>query len=96
MTIAISSELEALLQQELATGQYHTADDVLMAAVRLLRDRSQKLADLRSEIQPALDRLDRGEGEQLDMDAIKAEARRGWVPRRKEPRSNEVHEAGRK
>ena len=76
MTISISGELQSLVQQELATGQYHTADEVLLAAVRLLGERREKLAKLRREIQPALERLDRGEGERLDMEAIKAEARR--------------------
>jgi putative addiction module CopG family antidote len=78
MTISISGELDAMLQQELATGQYNSKDEVLLAAVRLLRDRSSRLAALRQEIQPALERLDRGEGEPLDMAAVKAEARRTY------------------
>jgi antitoxin ParD1/3/4 len=75
MTIAISGELQTLVQQELASGQYGSADDVLLAAVRLLHERNERLAELRREILPALERLDRGEGKPLDMDAIKREAR---------------------
>ncbi|MCI0362001.1 MAG: type II toxin-antitoxin system ParD family antitoxin [Planctomycetaceae bacterium] len=75
MTIAISGELQSLVQQQLATGQYGSADDVLLAGVRLLRERNERLADLRREIIPALERLDRGEGKPLDMEAIKREAR---------------------
>jgi antitoxin ParD1/3/4 len=76
MTISISPELQTLVQQEFATGNYSSPDEVLLAAVRLLRDRNRRLEELRSEIRPALERLDRGDGEPLDMEAIKAEARR--------------------
>jgi putative addiction module CopG family antidote len=76
MTIQITGELQSLIQQEFATGQYHSQDDVLTKAVRLLRDRREKLEQLRKDIEPALARLDQGLGEPLDMEAIKAEARR--------------------
>ena len=76
MTVSISGELQSLVQQELATGQYGTTDDVLLAAVRLLRERRQRIDELRREIQPALERLDRGEGDSVDMEEVKAEARR--------------------
>jgi antitoxin ParD1/3/4 len=76
MTISLSPELRNLVQQEFSTGRYETPDDVLLAGVRLLRERNRRLDELRSQILPALDRFDRGEGEPLDMEGIKAEARR--------------------
>jgi antitoxin ParD1/3/4 len=76
MSITVSPEVNSLVQQELASGQYSSADELLLAAVRLLHERNKKLADLRAAILPALERLDRGEGKPLDMEAIKAEARR--------------------
>ena len=76
MTLQITGELQSLIQQEVATGQYGSQDEVLMQAMRLLRDRREKLDRLRQELEPALSRLDRGEGIPLDMEAIKAEARR--------------------
>lgn len=75
MGITISGELQSLVQQELAAGHYQTTDEVLLTAVRLLSERNKKIAELRREILPALERLDRGEGLPLDMEAIKAEAR---------------------
>ena len=75
MTIAISGELQSLVQQELNSGHYGSADDVLLAGVRLLRERNQRLAELRKEILPALERFDRGQGKPLDMEAIKRDAR---------------------
>jgi len=55
---------------------------VLLTAVRLLSERNKKLADLRQGILPALQRLDRGEGLPLDMEAIKVEARACFEGRR--------------
>src|SRR4029453_15919034 len=68
MTPPLSGELHSLVQQELATGHYSSADEVLLTAVRLLRERNGKLESLRREIEPALARLDRGEGIPLDME----------------------------
>lgn len=79
MTVQITGELQTLIQQEFATGQYGSQDEVLVRAVRLLRERREKLDGLRQEIEPALARLDRGEGIPLDMEAIKAEARRKFA-----------------
>ena len=76
MTISITGEIQTLIQQEFATGHYQTTDEVLLAAVRLLSERRENIDRLRREIEPSLARLDRGEGEPLDMEAIKAEARR--------------------
>lgn len=78
MSITISGELQSLVQQELAAGHYQTTDEVLLTAVRLLSERNKKIAELRREISPALERLDRGEGRPVDMEAIKAEARAGF------------------
>ncbi|HEY2411983.1 MAG TPA: type II toxin-antitoxin system ParD family antitoxin [Pirellulaceae bacterium] len=78
MSITVSAEVNSLVQQELASGQYASANELLLAAVQLLHERNKKLVELREAIQPALDRLDRGEGKPLDMEAIKAEARRGF------------------
>lgn len=75
MTLQVSGELQSLIQHEIATGQYHSQDEVLTQAVRLLRDRREKLDQLRTEIEPALARLDAGQGEHFDLEAIKAEAR---------------------
>jgi hypothetical protein len=60
-------------------------------------ERQRQLDKLRREIQPALDRLDRGEGRVLDVEAIKAEGRRrlsqnqGAVYNRRRPAISDVH-----
>lgn len=85
MSLTISSEVQQLVEQEFASGQYQSADDVLLEAVWLLRDRNEQLRkrdeqieQLRREILPALESLDRGEGRPFDMARIKAEANRRY------------------
>ena len=75
MTISVSPELQSLVEEQLATGQFESADAVLRAGLELLQQHNRRIDELRKEILPALERLDRGEGVPLDMEAIKAEAR---------------------
>lgn len=73
MSLTLPPEVQDLVEREFASGRYQTKDDVLLEAVCLLRDRNQQIRRLRSEILPALESLDRGEGRPLDMARIKAE-----------------------
>ena len=75
MTISVSPELQSLVEEQLAAGRFESAEAVLRAGLELLQERQRRIEALRKEILPALERLDRGEGRPLDMEAIKAEAR---------------------
>ena len=67
----IPPDLQQFLDQELASGQYRSADEVICAGLRLLRDR--RLYELRSDIQAGLAQLERGEGIELeDEQALRA------------------------
>ncbi len=55
-------------------------DDFWNREAKLLPEDQATLDRLRQEIEPALARLDRGEGVSLDMEAIKAEARQRLSP----------------
>jgi antitoxin ParD1/3/4 len=65
-------DLERLVQQELATGKYKSEDEVLLEAMRLLRDRETHLQQFRKNLRARLDRLDRGEGTELDDESLAA------------------------
>jgi antitoxin ParD1/3/4 len=56
----IPPEFEQFVAHELATGKYHSADEVICEGLRLLR--AQKLDLLRREIDVGMKELDRGEG----------------------------------
>jgi len=53
-------------------GGYKSEAEVVAEALRLLQQRQRQIEELRREIQPALDRLDRGEGIELDDEGLDA------------------------
>ncbi len=58
MPETLSAQLEQLVQEELATGKYQSRDEVLLTAVRLLREQAQAIAG----IQRGLDSMERAGG----------------------------------
>jgi antitoxin ParD1/3/4 len=72
MTVEIPPNLQQFVHDVINTGDYKSEADVVSQALRLLQQRQQKIEELRREIQPALDQLDRGEGIELDEDGLDA------------------------
>jgi Arc/MetJ-type ribon-helix-helix transcriptional regulator len=80
MAHVFPQDLERLVQQELATCKYKSEDEVLLEAMKLLRNRETHFQQFRKDLRARLDRLDRGEGIELDdaslaafLDEIEAE-----------------------
>ena len=69
MAYCFPAELEQLVRQELASGSYSSEDDLLLAAVRLLHQREEDLRNFKAQLQGRLDRLDRGQGIELESEA---------------------------
>ena len=72
MTIQLSPELEALVQQKVTDGSYPSMEQVMVEALRALDERDQQrqaqLEELRREVALGLQQLDQGqyvEGEVL-------------------------------
>lgn len=65
MALAVPSDVEALVEERVASGVYHSADEVLRMAMHALawaeQDPRAKLHILRAAIQAGLDEADRGE-----------------------------------
>ena len=76
MTVEIPQELEQYVQQELAKGEYQSEDELILDAVRVLRELKTRHETLRQDVQTAIAQSDRGESEPLDIDAIKVEGRK--------------------
>ena len=76
MTIEIPPEFAEFVDSVIAAGSYRSKTEVVGEALRLLREREGRRRELRREIAPALDRLDRKEGKQLDLEEIKARGRK--------------------
>jgi len=70
MTVEIPLEFQQFVHAIIGRGSYRSEADVVGSALALLRDREQRSDALRREIQPALDRLDRGEGIDLDEEGL--------------------------
>ena len=69
---AIPSDLEHFVQQQVATGQYQSQDEVVVAGLQILREVKCRQAKLREQVQVGIDQLDRGEGIQLNQDELRA------------------------
>ncbi|MGD0517500.1 MAG: type II toxin-antitoxin system ParD family antitoxin [Thermoguttaceae bacterium] len=70
MVFFIPPDLDAFVHQAVATGAYATEEDVIVAALRLMRERERNLEELRAELLPSLEELKRGEGKPLDIESI--------------------------
>ncbi len=66
MTVEIPSDFQQFVHSVIDAGSYKNETEVVGEALRLLQERQRRIEELRREIQPALDQLDRGEGIELD------------------------------
>ena len=70
MNISITPELEKFVQQEVKTGLYQSASEVIRAALRRLKEdkerkprfRVSSKAELEEKLLEGIEQLDRGEG----------------------------------
>ena len=71
MLNGLPADLEQFMEQELAAGKYTSREELVAEAVRLLRERERRVKELREEILPALERLDRGEYMDYDEGSLR-------------------------
>jgi antitoxin ParD1/3/4 len=75
MTLSMPPDLDAFVHRAIATGVYESEEAVVVAGLRLLQERERHLEELREELRPALESLDRGEGIPLVFEDIKIRGR---------------------
>jgi antitoxin ParD1/3/4 len=75
MVLSMPPDLDAFVHHVVSTGAYESEEAVMVAALRLLQERERRLEELRAEIRPALESLDRGEGIPLDFEEVKVRGR---------------------
>lgn len=87
MNVSLPRELAAFVEDEVASGDYSTASEVVRDALRLLqREREQyeqKMAVLRREIQIGMDDIEAGRVSDRTVEDIAAETRAAAMARRK-------------
>jgi antitoxin ParD1/3/4 len=66
VNVSLSPEIEAWLREKVASGRYHSVDEAIVEAVRLLEMQDEmdtvRLKLLREEIGAGIDQLDKGLG----------------------------------
>lgn len=81
MNIHLTPQLEEMVRAQVATGRYTSASELVREALRLFEERQRltdmRLADLRRDIEAALQESDRGEAMPFDRDAIEDIKRQG-------------------
>ena len=82
MNISLTEQLEKFVSEQVQSGAYQSASEVVRDGLRLLAERRKveelKLTALRAAIREG---LDSGPAEPLDMEAIITEARAGYQRR---------------
>jgi antitoxin ParD1/3/4 len=81
MNVSLTPELEKLVNDEVASGRYKTASEVVREGLRLLEFRKKKLQALKRELAIGIRQLERGEfyeyaSVQELFDDIKAQAQK--------------------
>ena len=72
MVGVIPSDLEQFVQQQLATGEYRSQDEVVVAGLQVLREVKRRQAEFRQDVQIGIEQLDRGEGIKIAKNDLRA------------------------
>jgi len=88
MTAEIPPEYQQFVENMIGSGAFPTESAVVGEALRVFQERERRLAELREELRPALESLDRGEGIELDDQSlghffadVRARGRERWERR---------------
>jgi len=73
MSVVLPARLQRFVEEQVASGQYRSADEVLVEAVRLMDERERQLAALRADIRKG---LESGPAFEISIDEIIEQARR--------------------
>ena len=75
MNVNLGTHWEAFIEENIKTGRYLSASELIREGLRLLQDkehlRQLRLEELRKEVDKGLDALDRGQYTELDGDGMK-------------------------
>jgi putative addiction module CopG family antidote len=68
MTITLTNDLEELVNEEIKSGAYESADEVIRASLRLLKAREEGVDALRKEILLGFEAIQQGRFTSVDSD----------------------------
>lgn len=74
MQITLTPEIEVIIKQKVASGNYASETEVIKESLRLLQERDEeKLKSLREDLAAAYEQSERGESKTVDIEEIIAE-----------------------
>ena len=68
---SLPPELGQFVEQQLALGRYRSEDELVVDAVRVLRDIEAQQRQFHSDIERGFDQLDRGEANQYSLEQLR-------------------------
>lgn len=75
MQITLTPEIEIIIKQKVASGNYASETEVIKESLRLLQERDErKLKSLREDLTAAYRQSERGESKVIDIEEFIAEA----------------------
>ncbi len=66
---SLPPEYQQFVQDEISSGRFRSAEEVVCEALRELQQRRERLAELRREIEIGVGELERGEGIRINSEA---------------------------
>jgi antitoxin ParD1/3/4 len=60
MSLSLTPETEKRIAEQLKSGRYQSADEVILAGLELLDKREQRLAELRQQIEIGAEQISQG------------------------------------
>ena len=86
MNVSLTKELENFINEQVESGMYFSASEVVREGLRLLKEQAQikkfRYEELRAEILRGYEQSLRGESKPLDIEAIQAEGERRLANKR--------------
>jgi antitoxin ParD1/3/4 len=87
MSVTLNRWIEDLIRNQIESGRYHTTNEVLEEALRLLEARDRRVQQLRDSVSEGFAAIERGEGIELTPELMeerslraRERARRGEQP----------------
>ena len=72
MATVIPPEFAQFVEEQLASGEYRSPEEVVSAGLGVLQELKRRQAKLRRDVQVGINQLDRGEGIKVEPDQLKA------------------------
>lgn len=76
MSVTLNRRIEDLIRNQIETGRYHSTDEVLEEALRLLEARDRHVQQLRDSVAEGFAAIERGEGIELTPESMEERVRR--------------------